>query len=84
MAVTFQEALKIAQEKYPHKINHFEEYKKYFVFECKNDVEHVGGDYSPIVVRKDDAAALNYAPIFFNLSEDAEDVGDIISEGTIK
>ena len=45
--------------------------------------EYVGGDHSPIVIRKSDAAALNYAPIFFDFDADAEDVGPVISEGTI-
>ena len=27
MAVSFEQALKIAKEKYPHRINHHEEYK---------------------------------------------------------
>ena len=35
------------------------------------------------MIRKADAAALNYAPIFFNLSPDAEDVGEVIAEGTL-
>ena len=43
----------------------------------------MGGDYSPIVIRKSDAQALNYAPIFFNLYADAEDVGEVISEGSV-
>ncbi len=83
MAVTFQEALKIAQEKYPHKINHYEEYKDYFVFFNERCSEYTGGDYSPIVIRKSDAVALNYAPIFFNFDADAEDVGEVLSEGTL-
>lgn len=83
MAVSFDEALKIAQEKYPHRINHYEEYEKYFVFDHDDGVERVGGDYSPIVIRKSDAEALNYAPIFFNLDADAEDVGEVVSEGNM-
>lgn len=83
MATAFREALKIAQAKYPHRINHYEEYEKYFVFECDDGREHVGGDFSPIVIRKSDGAALNYAPIFFDLSPDAEDVGEPIAEGRL-
>lgn len=83
MATTFSEALKIAKDKYPHEINHYEEYKDYFVFERIDGTMHIGGDYSPIVIRKSDGAALNYAPIFFNLDAEAEDVGEVISEGTI-
>lgn len=83
MAVTFSEALDIAKAKYPHSINHYEEYKDYFVFDCEDGVEHIGGDYSPIVIRKSDGAALNYAPIFFNLDVDAEDIGEIVSEDQI-
>lgn len=81
MAVTFSEALEIAKTKYPHEINHYEEYKEYFVFGCNDGTEHVGGDLSPIVIRKADGAALNYAPIFFNLDANAEDVGEPLSEG---
>ena len=83
MTVSFEEALKIAKERYPHKINHYEEYEKYYVFENNDCPEHDGGDFSPIVVRKSDAAALAYTPIFFNLDIDAEDVGNVISEGTL-
>ncbi|WP_337426359.1 hypothetical protein [Slackia isoflavoniconvertens] len=83
MAVSFREALKIAQNKYPYRINHCEEYEKYFVFDFDDGTEYVGGDRSPIVIRKSDSAALNYAPIFFNLDADAEDVGDAVSEGYI-
>ena len=82
MATTLREALKIAQAKYPHRINHYEEYEDYFVFDHDDGREHVGGDFSPIVIRKADAVALNHAPIFFNLSPDAEDVGEVIAEGT--
>jgi len=81
--ITFQEALRIAQDKYPHKINHYEEYEKYYVFEREIGVEHVGGEYSPIVVRKSDGELLNYAPIFFNFDAEAENVGEILSEGYI-
>lgn len=81
MTVSFEAALNIAQAKYPHQINHYEEYEKYFVFERDDGREHIGGDFSPIVIRKSDGAALNYAPIFFNLDAEAEDVGEIISEG---
>lgn len=83
MATTFREALKIAQAKYPHRINRYEEYEKYFVFDRDDGREHVGGDFSPIVIRKSDGAALNYAPIFFNLGHDAEDVGEAIAEGKL-
>lgn len=83
MAISFEEALKIASDQYPHQINRFEEYKDYFVFEHDDGAEYVGGSKSPIVIRKSDGAALNYAPIFFNLDADAEDVGDIVSEGKI-
>ena len=83
MVVSFDKALKIAQEKYPHRINHYEEYKKYFVFVHNDGIKRMGGDYSPIVIRKSDAQALNYAPIFFNLDADAEDVGEVISEGSV-
>lgn len=83
MVTTFREALKIAKAKYPHSINHFEEYKNYFVFSHEDGTEYVGGDLSPIVIRKTDGDALSYAPIFFNLDADAEDVGDPIAEGKI-
>lgn len=83
MAVSFREALKIAQKKYPYRINHYEEYEGYFVFDFDDGTEYVGGDRSPIVIRKSDFAALNYAPIFFDLSDDAGDVGDILAEGDI-
>lgn len=83
MATTFREALKTAQAKYPHRINHYEEYDKYFVFEHDDGREHVGGDFSPVVIRKSDGVALNYAPIFFDLSPDAEDVGEVIAEGAL-
>lgn len=83
MATTFSEALRIAQARYPHCINHYEEYEKYFVYEHDDGREHVGGDFSPIVIRKSDAAALNYAPIFFDLGPDAEDIGEAIAEGNL-
>ena len=83
MATTFREALKIAQAKYPHRINHYEEYEKYYVFWCDDGREHVGGDFSPIVICKSDAEVLNYAPIFFNLDPNAEDVGEVIAEGAL-
>ena len=53
------------------------------MFDFDDGTEYVGGDRSPIVIRKSDSAALNYAPIFFNLDADAEDVGDAVSEGYI-
>lgn len=83
MATTFDEALEIARGKYPHEINHYEEYEDYFVFDCDDGEEHIGGDLAPIVIRKSDSAALNYASVFFDLSNDAEDVGDVLSEGRI-
>lgn len=83
MGTSFQKALEIAKEKYPHEINYYEEYRDYYVFSHEDGIERVGGDYSPVVIRKSDYAALNYAPIFFNLSADAEDVGEVISEGQI-
>ena len=83
MTISFRKALEIAQEKYPYKMNHYEEYEKHFVFEYDDGNEYVGGDHSPIVIRKSDAAALNYTPIFFNLWPEDEDVGPVISDGTI-
>ena len=83
MGYAFDDALKVAREKYPHEINHYEEYRDYYVFEHVGGEEHVGGTESPIVIRKSDMAALNYAPIFFNFDADAEDVGDVISEGEV-
>lgn len=84
MANTFDEAILIAKEKYPHPINHYTEYADYYVFEYDDGEIHDGGTMSPIVIRKSDMAALNYAPIFFNMSADAPDVGEIISEGTLE
>ncbi len=52
MAISFREALKIAQKEYPYRINHYEEYEKYFVFDLDDGTEYVGGDRSPIVIRK--------------------------------
>lgn len=83
MAVSFDNALEIAKTKYPHEIKHYEEYKDYFVFDSASEVECVGGDLSPIVIRKEDGVALNYAPIFFNLDADAEDVGEPLFEGKL-
>ena len=83
MAVQLEEALGVARQKYPHTINHYEEYEKYFVFEHDDGEEHVGGTLSPIVVRKSDMATFNYESIFFDFSDDAEDVGDVLSEGII-
>lgn len=79
----FNEALRIAKNEYPHPINKYEEYAEYYVFEYDDGEIHDGGTMSPIVVRKSDMKTLNYAPIFFNMSEDAPDVGEIISEGTV-
>ena len=83
MDTSFEDALKIARAKYPHAINHYEEYRDYYVFEYADGTERVGGTESPIVVRKSDMEALNYAPIFFNMDADAEDVGDVLAEGYI-
>lgn len=83
MTVTFDEALAIARGKYPHDINRYEEYADYFVFSQDDGVVRYGGEYSPIVIRKHDGAALNYAPIFFNLDSEAEDPGEIVAEGDI-
>ena len=83
MGVNFKTALEIAEKNYPHSINHYEEYNDYFVFDYDNGAVRVGGELSPIVICKKDGQALNYAPIFFDLSENAKDVGEIISEGTI-
>ncbi len=83
MAFSFEQALEAAKDKYPHRINQYEEYRDYFVFWHEDGEEHDGGSASPIVIRKSDGAALNYAPIFFNLDADAEDVGDIVSKGKI-
>lgn len=83
MKANFDDALKVAREKYPHPINHYEEYEDYFVFEYVDGTEQVGGTMSPIVIRKSDMAALNYAPIFFNMDADAEDVGEMLAEGEI-
>lgn len=83
MSVSFSQALEIAKSKYPHPINHYEEYEDYYVFDYDDGTVHTGGTKSPVVIRKSDGMALNYAPIFFNLSADAEDVGDAIKEGVI-
>lgn len=83
MTVSFERALEIAKADYPHPINHYEEYENYFVFDHDDGVEHVGGTFSPIVVRKSDGMALNYESVFFNMAEDAEDVGDTLREGTL-
>lgn len=83
MTVSYDQALEIAKDKYPHQINHFEEYREYFVFSHEDGIEYVGGTKSPIVIRKSDGAALNYAPIFFNLDVDAEDIGEAISQGAV-
>lgn len=83
MATEFNEALELAKAKYPYRINHYEEYADYYVFDHNDGVERTGGTLSPIVIRKSDGVALNYEPIFFNLDADAEDVGEIIAEGSI-
>ena len=83
MESLFNKALAKAKKMYPHPINHYEEYRDYYVFEHVDGMEHVGGTMSPIVIRKSDMAALNYAPIFFNMYADAEDVGDVLAEGEI-
>lgn len=84
MEASFDEALKIARDKYPHPINRYEEYRDYFVFEHDDGNEYTGGTKSPIVIRKDDMAALNYESVFFNFDADAKDVGDIIAEGVVE
>ncbi len=53
------------------------------MFDFDDGTEYVGGDRSPIVIRKSDSAALNYAD-FFNLDADAEDVGDAVSKATFR
>lgn len=83
MSLSFDEALNIAQKKYPHIINRYEEYQNYFVFDYDDGEVHYGGTMSPIVIRKSDGEPFNYAPIFFDMGENAEDVGDVISEGKI-
>lgn len=83
METTFEQALEIAKSKYPYPINHYEEYADYYVFDHDDGVERIGGMYSPVVIRKSDGAALNYASIFFNMDADAEDVGDPIAEGIL-
>ena len=84
MTATFDEALALAREKYPYPVNFFEEYRDYFVFGHDDGNEYTGGPMSPIVIRKSDMAALNYAPIFFDMSADAEDVGEVLAEGSIE
>lgn len=83
MATIFEEALEIAKGKYPHAINHYEEYEDYYVFDYDDGRERTGGVLSPVVIRKSDSAALNYASVFFDLSDEAEDVGEVISEGRV-
>ena len=83
MGVTFEEALVTAQAKYPHPINHYEEYERYFVFGHDNGEERVGGECAPIVIRKSDGAALNYLTMFFRVFDDEEDVGEVLSEGAL-
>ena len=83
MEASLKEALTVAQGLYPHPINHYEEYEGYFVFDHDDGVERTGGEFSPIVIRKTDMTPLNYAPIFFNMDADAEDVGDVVVEGRI-
>lgn len=67
----------------PHPINRYEEYERYFVFERDDGREHVGGEYSPIVIRKSDGAALSYSSMFFGVFDDEEDVGEVVSEGMV-
>ena len=43
----------------------------------------MGGEYSPIAIRKSDGAALNYLTMFFRVFDDGEDVGEVLSEGTL-
>lgn len=64
MTEAFNKALEIAKAKYPHTIDHYEEYGDYFVFDYDDGTTRVGGELSPIVIRKSDFAPLNYAPIF--------------------
>jgi len=79
----FDQAQAIAREKYPYPINYFEEYKDYFVFGYDDGRDHIGGPTSPIVIRKSDLEAFNYAPIFFNMDINAPDVGEVLREGTL-
>lgn len=84
MKAAFDEALKVAKGRYPHPINHYVEYRDYFVFDYDDGAEHDGGTKSPIVVRKSDMAALNFNPAFFwGLFPDSENAGEIISEGKV-
>ena len=84
MEANFDKALELAREKYPHPINHYEEYRDYFVFDYDDGTEYTGGDRSPIVIRKSDMAALNYDPAFFlGLFDDADDAGGILAEGEV-
>lgn len=84
METSFDEALKLAKEKYPYPINHYEEYRDYFVFEYNDGRPHDGGPTSPIVIRKSDMAALNYNPaVFLGLFGEAGDIGDVLAEGEI-
>lgn len=83
MTTTFEQALEIAKAKYPHEINHYEEYKDCFVFDYDDGEIRTGGELSPIVIRKSDSEALNYESVFFDLSDDAEDAGEIILEGNV-
>lgn len=83
MKISFDVALAKASDLYPHEINHYEEYEDYFVFDNNDGDIRYGGTKSPVVIRKSDGEALNYASIFFNMDLDAEDVGDLVSEGRI-
>lgn len=83
MAMSFERALEIAKTEYPHPVNHYEEYSNYFVFGHETGLEYTGGTLSPIVIRKSDGKAFNYESVFFDMSEDAEDIGDMLSDGSL-
>ena len=85
VGASFEEALEAARERYPHPINHFVEYRDYFVFEYDDGSQHDGGTQTPIVIRKSDMAALCFNPFFFlGLNADAEDAGEILREGEVR
>ena len=81
----FNDALNAAKEKYPYTINHYEEYEDYYVFDCDDGAEYVGGPQSPIVIRKSDLEAFSYSAIFFDFEEGAQEaIGEMLSEGVIE
>jgi hypothetical protein len=43
MSCSFDQALSIAREKYPHPINHYQEYSDNYVFDNVDGAVHVGG-----------------------------------------